>query len=76
MNCTIGNLRILLIAGDIDKEKWDQHFATVPETLIPSCRDCLDWKNGTCREEGDPVECFLYGTHSRPEGMLFDKTTR
>lgn len=76
MNCTIGNLRILLDAGDIDKEKWDLHFGHVPGTIVPTCRDCMDCKNGTCHEEGDPVECFLYGSHSRPDGVLFDKNTR
>jgi hypothetical protein len=64
------NLKNLLDSGDIDKTRWKKYFADVPETLVPSCKDCLDFKDGKCRGGGDPIECFLYGSHSRPDGIL------
>ena len=72
MNTNLKNLNAMLNSGDIDKFNWNMHFADVPETIVPTCDDCLDRKNGTCCEMGNPIECFLYGIHSKSNKILLD----
>jgi hypothetical protein len=73
MNYSAGNLKAMLDSGDIDAISWKIHFAGIPDTVVPTCRDCLDWKNKKCSEAGNPIECFLYGFHSRSNGILLHK---
>jgi len=70
MSNDLENLKKMLENGDIDKTHWSEHFPDLPDTRVPGCKDCLDLKKGTCRGGEDPVECFLYGSHSRPDGTL------
>jgi hypothetical protein len=70
MNYNAKNLKAMLDSGDIDKTRWKIYFASVPDTVVPTCRDCMNKKNGTCSEIGDPVECFLYGSLSKSDGFL------
>lgn len=70
MPTDFANLTLLLNAGEIDLPAWKLHFADLPDTMVPTCRDCLDRKNGSCQAEGNPVDCFLYGSHSHSEGIL------
>ncbi|MDD1687579.1 hypothetical protein [Methanoregula sp.] len=69
----LNNLNALLDAGDIDRDNWKRHFADVPDTRVPTCRDCLDRKNGSCRDNGHPIECFLYGSKSQANESLLKK---
>jgi len=71
MNFSPRDLKKLLDEGDIDLIKWRIYFAKVLDTILPTCEDCRDKKNGSCLEEGgNPIECFLYGPNSRPDGIL------
>jgi hypothetical protein len=67
------NLKAMLDSGDIDAVSWRIHFAGIPDSIVPACNDCLDWKGGICSKEGDPIECFLYGLHSPSNGILLKK---
>ena len=70
MNGNLSNLKAMLNSGDIDIGNWELHFAGVPSTKVPTCNDCMDKKNGNCSEDGDPIECFLYGIHSKSNTIL------
>jgi hypothetical protein len=74
MYSNLNNLKFLLNSGEIDNISWETHFAEVPDTRVPACKDCLDRKNGTCSRDGDPVECFLYGIHAKSNEFLLKNT--
>jgi hypothetical protein len=63
-------IRNLIEAGEIDRTSWGEHFSNIGENSVPSCTDCLDKKTGKCAGNSDPVECFLYGSHSRSDAVL------
>lgn len=73
MSRTINNLKAMLAAGEIDRARWLLLFSTLPENTMPTCLDCLNRKNGTCRDETTPIECFLYGIQSRSDDALLKK---
>lgn len=69
----INNLKAMLASGEIDKTRWRLLFSTLPESTMPTCLDCVNRKNGTCRDETTPIECFLYGNQSRADDALLKK---
>lgn len=69
----LNNLNALLDSGEIDKTKWKILFANVPDTRVPTCNDCRNRIDGSCREQGTPVDCFLYGAMSPSQGNLLNK---
>jgi hypothetical protein len=70
MHYNLRNLQAMLDSGDIDKTTWKMHFPDVPDTMVPTCADCLNLKEGICSGGANPVECFLYGTMSKSDGIL------
>jgi hypothetical protein len=74
MAYTINTLKTLLEAGEINKIMWTEYFGELGENRIPTCNDCRDRKTGKCSGNSDPVECFLYGSHSQEDKVLLSST--
>ena len=49
----------LHIFGKIDPFLWMVYFSSTLDTSIPTCEDCLDFKNRSCPGGESPVDCFL-----------------
>ena len=66
-------LNALFDSGDIDKKHWKSVFIDLPDTRMPTCRDCQKSRNGSCIAQTDPLECFLYGTMAESKGILLNQ---
>jgi len=59
MKYTARHVRRFLEQGRIDPGLWAGHFPTVLPSRVPTCSDCEDFRNASCRGGKDPVDCFL-----------------
>jgi hypothetical protein len=59
MKYTARHIRKFLSEGKIDATLWTAHFPQVLVSLVPTCKDCEDYKTHVCEGGKNPVDCFL-----------------
>ena len=59
MKYTARHVQKFLEQGRISPELWFRHFPTLLPSRVPTCNDCEDFKNSSCKGGKDPVDCFL-----------------
>jgi hypothetical protein len=66
MKYTARHIQRFLEQGKIDPVHWKTSFPSLLPTQVPTCEDCLEYKEKTCPGGRDPVECFLNKVASTP----------
>jgi len=59
MKYTARHIQRFLEQGKIDPVLWKNHFPSLLPTQVPTCRECEEFREKTCKGDRDPVECFL-----------------
>jgi hypothetical protein len=59
MKYTARHIQRFLEQGKIDPTLWANHFPSLLPSQVPTCEDCEDFKEKTCKGDRDPVGCFL-----------------
>lgn len=56
---TLADLNVFLGTGRIDPLLWLAYFPDTLDLKIPSCEDCLAFREESCPGLTNPVDCFL-----------------
>ena len=59
MKYTARHIVRFLEQGRIDPTLWKNHFPSLLPSKVPTCEECSEFIDKTCKGERNPVECFL-----------------